>query len=613
MVDQPTPLPEELAQLEEDDPRTIGPFEVIGRLGAGGMGVVYGAIDGTGQCVAVKVIHPAFAEQVEYRERFEREVDLLRGLDAECVPAFLGADPHADLPWMATEFVAGRTLSEYVREFGPLSGAALHAFAAGTAEAIVAIHEADVIHRDIKPGNVILSPDGPKILDFGIARGATESTPEQGVHGTPGYLPPERLAGEPSSSAGDVFAWGGMVAFAATGRHPFGRGETQEVLRRVRAGEYDLIGVPDDLRELVVRALGHDPVDRPTAAEAFRQSLQLAMPTVEVLSADAIDTVPTTEEERGRLVAVLGRAWTGFDAAGHDPRAWVALGSATAGVGTAAGLAALMRGGTEVKGSGAAASKPAPTTVESGGQIGGMTSAGGSATGLSLGAKTAIGVGAVFAAGALVTGGYVLAVDNDEPDDADQVAEEQGDSAPDPDDEVEGGNGEGATQDAEYRGMTLPVPEDWGVYELTDSFTTADLRDAGTDDWVVLVPEGDPGCDEETPWQWSGDPEVCPHVAVLGPAAIELGWYNPDQGFHAGSEIEPCPAELVDSGRGSSMETISMGGREAEHHTFEFPCMDDTTQRTYTQDVWFVADEEILIVDRWSNPDLPELLAEAQW
>ncbi|QVQ54196.1 serine/threonine protein kinase [Spiractinospora alimapuensis] len=401
MVDQPTPLPEELAELEEADPRTIGPFEVIGRLGAGGMGVVYGALDGTGQCVAVKVIHPEFAEQAEYRERFEREVDLLRGLDAECVPAFLGADPHAEQPWMATEFVPGHTLSEHVREFGPLAGPTLHAFAAGTAEAIGAIHDADVIHRDIKPGNVILSPDGPKILDFGIARGATESTPEQGVHGTPGYLPPERLAGEPSSTAGDVFAWGGMVAFAATGRPPFGRGETQDVLRRVRSGQYDLTGVPDDLRELVERALSGDAVDRPTAVECFRESLRMAAPTVEVLSVDEIDTVPATQEERGRLVTTLARAWTGFDAAGHDPRAWAALGSGVAAAGATAGLTALMRGGVPLKGGPVAASPPAATASggAAGGQIGGMTGAGGTATGISLGAKVAIGVGSIVAAG----------------------------------------------------------------------------------------------------------------------------------------------------------------------------------------------------------------------
>ena len=194
MTNQRVPLPQELAPLEESDPQTIGPFQVIGRLGAGGMGVVYGGLDGAGRCVAVKVILPRFAEQNDYREQFEREVELLRSLDAECVPTFFGADPQADQPWMATEFVSGRTFSEHVRAFGALTGPALRVFAAGTAEAIAAIHDAGVLHRDIKPGNVMLSPHGPKILDFGIARSATESGIEHGIYGTPGYLAPERLS-----------------------------------------------------------------------------------------------------------------------------------------------------------------------------------------------------------------------------------------------------------------------------------------------------------------------------------------------------------------------------------------------------------------------------------
>ncbi|QVQ54195.1 hypothetical protein J4H86_11180 [Spiractinospora alimapuensis] len=211
------------------------------------------------------------------------------------------------------------------------------------------------------------------------------------------------------------------------------------------------------------------------------------------------------------------------------------------------------------------------------------------------------------------------APEQEAPDPDGEGAGEDSDDGEDTDNGENSGNDEdedadeAATQDADYRGMTLPVPESWGVYPRTDSFTTADLRDAGTDDWVVLVPETGPGCAEGASWEWSGDVDACPHVAVLGPAAIELGWYNPDQGFHAGTEIEPCPAQLVDSGRGSSVETVSLGGRDAEHHTVEFPCADGGGQSTYTQDVWYVPDEQILIVDRWSNPDLPELLTEAQW
>ncbi|MFC7741487.1 serine/threonine-protein kinase [Nocardiopsis composta] len=196
---EPRPLPTGFSPLEEADPRTIGPFRVVGRIGAGGMGAVYGALDGADRHVAVKVVHPRHADDPAFREQFAREAELLARVDAECAPAFYGADPHAETPWMATEFVPGRTLSGHVRERGVLGGRALLSFAAGTAEALAAIHAAGIVHRDVKPANVILAPGGPKVLDFGIARAADDRTPEEGVYGTPGWVAPERLAGEPET------------------------------------------------------------------------------------------------------------------------------------------------------------------------------------------------------------------------------------------------------------------------------------------------------------------------------------------------------------------------------------------------------------------------------
>jgi hypothetical protein len=262
------------------------------------MGAVYGALDEQDRCVAVKVIRPDLAGRDDYRERFAREVELLAGLDAECAPRFLGADPQAEQPWLACEFVPGRTLGAQVREHGPLGHDALLALAAGTAEALAAIHAAGIIHRDIKPGNVILSPTGPRVLDFGIARGVDEQSPEQGVYGTPGYLPPERLAGGPSSTVGDVFAWAALVVFAATGSHPFQAEGTEEVLRRVRASEADLGGVPESLRGLLAEALEADTSERPSAEECFTRVLSLAAPAVGCGQDNSRNLIPSADAQQ---------------------------------------------------------------------------------------------------------------------------------------------------------------------------------------------------------------------------------------------------------------------------------------------------------------------------
>src|SRR5690606_24617270 len=265
----PGRLPSELAPLEAGDPENIGPFRVVGRLGAGGMGAVYGALDGAGRCIAVKVVHERFAADPRFRSAFAREVALMRRVGGVCTASVLDADPTAARPWVATGFVPGRTLARHVREHGPLGGEVLHAFAAGTAEALAAVHAAGVVHCDVKPANVMLAPDGPRLLDFGIARPVAE-TGGDGVFGSPGWMSPERIAGRDPVPADDVFAWGGLVAFAATGRPPYGRGDTDELLRRTREEPPDLTGVPEDLLPLVRAAFDRDPGARPPAEEAFR-------------------------------------------------------------------------------------------------------------------------------------------------------------------------------------------------------------------------------------------------------------------------------------------------------------------------------------------------------
>ncbi|GAB3724872.1 serine/threonine-protein kinase [Nocardiopsis nanhaiensis] len=266
-------LPAGIEPPSGNDPKLLGSYHVVGRIGAGGMGAVYAGLADDGSCAAVKMVHPEFAADPEFRRRFAHEVDLVAKVDAACTPSFLGADVDAQTPWLATEYVPGQTLRQYVREHGPLTGGMLTALAIGLAEALVAIHSADVVHRDLKPGNVILAPDGPKVLDFGIARAAdaTALTRSGGILGTPGWISPEQYEGKTAGEHSDVFAWAGLVLFAATGRDPFGTGQLDVLVYRTRNEDPDLEGVPDPLAGPVRRAFAKEPSERPTAAQVLAE------------------------------------------------------------------------------------------------------------------------------------------------------------------------------------------------------------------------------------------------------------------------------------------------------------------------------------------------------
>jgi eukaryotic-like serine/threonine-protein kinase len=190
----PSSLPSELSPLREGDPEYLGPYRMVGRLGVGGMGAVFGGLDGEGRCLAVKTLHGAEPAEPAMREAFVLEAALLVRVKGECVPRVHAADPEGPVPWLATDFVPGRTLRRHVNEIGALDGAMLVAFAAGAAEALAAIHACGVVHRAIKPGNVILSPHGPKVVDFGIATGTdqAEGPDVTSSYGTPGWVAPER-------------------------------------------------------------------------------------------------------------------------------------------------------------------------------------------------------------------------------------------------------------------------------------------------------------------------------------------------------------------------------------------------------------------------------------
>ncbi|MEU8435171.1 protein kinase [Streptomyces sp. NPDC029216] len=259
------------------DPKRVGPYRVIGRLGSGGMGTVHAALDPAGQRVAVKVVHTALAEDPEFRARFRREVQLSARVQGPCLIPLVAADPDAATPWLATAYASGDTLDRHLAAHGPLTGGTLYAFAAGTAQALAAVHAAGVVHRDVKPQNVILTATGPRVLDFGIAHAAdgTSVTRTGAMTGTPGWISPEHYRTGTVGPAGDMFAWGTLVAYAATGRAPFGTGAPDAVAYRVMSADPDLTGLPAELRGIVENALAKDPAARPAAHETARMCVGL--------------------------------------------------------------------------------------------------------------------------------------------------------------------------------------------------------------------------------------------------------------------------------------------------------------------------------------------------
>ncbi|MFF9869351.1 serine/threonine-protein kinase [Streptomyces sp. NPDC013953] len=263
-----------LEPLSADDPAQIGPFRLLGRLGSGGMGRVYLARSAGGRTVAVKVVHPELAAQDEFRRRFAREVAALERVGGLGTAPVLGADTGAEAPWVAIGYVAGPSLRTVVaKEYGPLPAASVRSLAAGLARALEHIHAAGLVHRDLKPANVLLTVDGPRVIDFGIAR-AVDTVTDGGltstgaVVGSPGFMSPEQVRGERVTAASDIFCLGSVLAYAATGRAPFGTADSgvHAMMFRIAHDEPDLSGLPAELDELVRACLAKDPADRPAAA-----------------------------------------------------------------------------------------------------------------------------------------------------------------------------------------------------------------------------------------------------------------------------------------------------------------------------------------------------------
>ncbi len=255
--------------LRRWDPEQIGGFALLGRLGAGAMGQVYLGRSAAGRLVAVKTIKAELAEEPDFRTRFGQEVAAARRVSGAFTAAVVAADSEADVPWLATVYVPAPPLSQLVRSCGMIPPQAVRWLAAGCAEALESIHGVGLVHRDLKPSNVLVSPDGPRVIDFGVARAAEriQLTVTRGSVGTPAYMAPEQARDtRQATSASDVYALGAIMLFAATGHPPY-QGETvMDVLVRLATGPPDLSGLPAELSDVVTACLERDPRNRPTAA-----------------------------------------------------------------------------------------------------------------------------------------------------------------------------------------------------------------------------------------------------------------------------------------------------------------------------------------------------------
>ena len=290
--------------LRRWDPEQVGGYVIIGRLGAGAMGQVYLGRSAAGRLVAVKTIKSELAEEPDFRTRFGQEVAAARRVSGAFTAAVVAADSEADVPWLATVYVPAPSLSRLVRACGPLSVPAVRWLAAGCAEALESIHSVGLVHRDLKPANVLVSPDGPRVIDFGVARAAEriQLTVTRGSVGTPAYMAPEQARDtRQATAASDIFSLGATMVFAATGHAPY-QGETVvDVLVRLATGPPDLTGLPPELAEIVEACLERDPRNRPTSASILARLAPGLSASGELGSAPLASAALTLIEEYRRI------------------------------------------------------------------------------------------------------------------------------------------------------------------------------------------------------------------------------------------------------------------------------------------------------------------------
>ncbi|WP_433466041.1 serine/threonine protein kinase [Spirillospora sp. CA-128828] len=289
-------MPEALP-LQPGDPRRLGSFEITGRLGVGEQGAVFLGRDTAGGPVAVKVLHVRLSGEPVSRSRFTGAFSSARKVSGFCTAAILHADVEGDRPYVVSEWVDGPSLQQIVDEEGLRGGTVVERVAAGMAVALAAIHRAGALHHNLKPGNVLLGRNGPRMSDFGIARALEAVNVGFGGHMTedPAYKSPEQLSGLGIGPAADVFAWASTLLFAATGKPPFGEGSPSEVMQRIVYDEADLSDVPDSLRDIMASALAKSPAERPTAREVLERFLS---------EDDALaGRLPSSMVEEGRALA----------------------------------------------------------------------------------------------------------------------------------------------------------------------------------------------------------------------------------------------------------------------------------------------------------------------
>ncbi|GGR30093.1 hypothetical protein GCM10010251_52640 [Streptomyces aurantiogriseus] len=265
--------------MESGDPSTVAGYRLVARLGSGGMGTVYLSYTPGGHPIALKTIRPELSEDPEFRRRFRQEVQAAQRVQGLYTAPVIDYDTEGTQPWLAVAYVAGPSLASAVADHGPLPVPSVLLLLAGMAEALSVIHKADIVHRDLKPSNVLLASDGPRVIDFGIAR-AADATALTGTGvsiGTPAFMSPEQAAGKPVTPASDVFALGQVAAFAARGTGAYGDGPSHAVLYRIVHEEPDLEGLPEQLG-FIARCLAKDPAERPSPAEIITLCQQ-ASPT----------------------------------------------------------------------------------------------------------------------------------------------------------------------------------------------------------------------------------------------------------------------------------------------------------------------------------------------
>ncbi|GHC76027.1 hypothetical protein GCM10007079_11930 [Nocardiopsis terrae] len=285
--------------LLPSDPSSFGDYSVTGRLGKGGQGVVYLAEDSAGDEYAVKVLNDQWSADADLRRRFEKEVRAAQKVASFCTAAIIEAQLDSDPPYVVSEFVPGKDLQETVAKGRVVRGSALQRLAVSTATALVAIHRAGIVHRDFKPGNVLIGPDGPRVIDFGIARvDDGTATMTNSIVGTPSYMAPEQIEGRGITDKCDIFAWGCVIAFASTGRAPFGSDTVPAVVHRVVSAPPDLEEIDEALRPVVESCLDKDPEKRPNAQTLLMRLLGHDGPVGSPESADPF--------EQGERVAQTG-------------------------------------------------------------------------------------------------------------------------------------------------------------------------------------------------------------------------------------------------------------------------------------------------------------------